>query len=187
MNKAEAAKYLNKSPRAVVRYAVQHKLSVRKTIVTGADGRAREVSDYDEEELKALKAELDMPTQTISPRVERNVAVVGKPVDVDMMNEFSERTAVAVASAIAELLARTPPAALMLEAKKATKRKPTKRKPNPAQIAYKLLLTIDEASALGVPRKQILEAIESGTLAAIETTDGARIKRTAFDSYIKKL
>jgi hypothetical protein len=71
MNIKEAAEQLERSERAVLRYKDAGRLSARKVKVKGEDGKTREVLDFDADEVKALKAELDSPSQTISPQVQR--------------------------------------------------------------------------------------------------------------------
>jgi hypothetical protein len=71
MNIQEAAKLLERTERAVARYLKAGRLSARKVKVKGKDGKTRDVLDFAEDEVRALKDDLDSPSPVLSPLVQR--------------------------------------------------------------------------------------------------------------------
>ena len=58
MNKKEAAEFLGLSEKTVERYKSSGKLSARLKRIIGADGKSRQVLDFNQSDLERLKREL---------------------------------------------------------------------------------------------------------------------------------
>jgi excisionase family DNA binding protein len=180
MNKKDAAEFLGVSVRAVERYTQQGKLSVTYT-----KGRTRPVAEYRQDELDALRAEINANLYHQRPAHE-------KPNPAN-----SEQAGGLVAISPAQALQRAPSeqsmtmfvAALSDALREAqTQRNGAGGAVSVADLAHKLMLSIDEAAALaGVSANHIYVAIRAGKLKAKIVGRGWRVKRPELDSYIKKL
>lgn len=158
MNKRDACKYLNASARSLARYAAQGKIGV-----TYLKGKRGNVAEYNDEDLERLKAELQQAITT-RPALERLPATPAS-LAVSQSNIGN----------VSDLLS------LIAVSLKESKRPPV-------AIESKPLLTLKECSALtGLSRDILRKAIQAGTLKGGIIGKGFKIKRTDFDSYIKKL
>jgi excisionase family DNA binding protein len=178
ITKDEAAALLDKTPRAVERYAAAGRLSV-----TYAKGKTRDIPQYDRAEVEALAEELQKP----STPARGTVATPGDNGDKGMSQ------AVAIRS---HALERQPSAEGMqtfaLMVADALRGAQTHANGTggavSVSIADKLMLSIDEAAALaGLSANHVREAIKAGRLKAKIVGRGWRVKRPDLDAYVKKL
>jgi excisionase family DNA binding protein len=163
MNKKEASEYLGISIRQVENYAKQNRLSVRKE-----KGKTGDIAVYDENELKALKKELD------SKRAARPSIVIeneGSSERREMIRASDSR--LSDVPKIFELIK------VLSDNKKAD---------IIVAISHKPLLKLDEAATLtGLSRDTLRKAIETKKLKGKMIGKAFRIKRDDLDEYIKKL
>jgi excisionase family DNA binding protein len=162
MNKKDAAEYLGISTRALEGHAQKGHISVRYV-----KGKTGDVADFDESELRQLKAKLD------SQRAPRGAVVTES-------NESSEGESRSLAR-----LSDVPEAALILRSALESLQAPAM--PTVA-IADKLTLSLVEAAQLaGLSRGHLREAIEKKKLKARIIGRGWRVKRQDLDDYVRKL
>ncbi len=172
MNKQEAANYLGCSVRAIERYTQKGRLSA-----TYVKGKTSPAAEYREEDLRALKVELDAELYPQRPAVET-------PSPAKSANLAHNPAALATLSASAS--SQSDFAALI----GAIVRESVQAAVAGVPVVGKLVLSLKEASAVaGIPRGRLLEAIESGKLKASKDTiaRGWRVKRDNLDAYVKKL
>jgi excisionase family DNA binding protein len=157
MTKKEAADFLGVTIRSIEGYAAKGKLHPAK-----AKGERGDISVYDEDELKKLKAEREQ------------VVYVERP-DMAQQSDAlttTARTAVTRRAELADLFRLFESA----------------RQPTIADIAAKTLLKLDEAQKLtGLSREILRAAIKAGKLKAKLIGRAWRIKKTDLDNYIQKL
>jgi excisionase family DNA binding protein len=163
-SKQEAANLLGVSSRAIERYTQQGKLSVQYQ-----PGKTRPVATYDEQELKALKADIDRELYARRPVVTR------EPNSDNPDQALSRLSANSNSQAISLLI----PA---LEAIRAASNTP------PVPIADKLILDLKEVQALThLSRGDLLEAIKSKKLKAAKRGRGWKVKKMELEEFIKRL
>ncbi len=176
MNKQDAAEFLGVSVRAVERYTQQGKLSVTYT-----KGRTRPIAEYRQDELDALRAEINANLYHQRPAHEKpNPAnseqaggLVAISPSLSLQRAASPQTIEALGQAIADALQGAQ-----------THANGTSSVP----LADKLMLSIDEAAALaGLSAHHVREAIKAGRLKAKIVGRGWRVKRPDLDAYVKKL
>jgi excisionase family DNA binding protein len=172
MNKRAAAEYLGISTRALEYYYTggRSELSVRKV-----RGQTGEVADFDEGELRKLKAKIDAKR---APRP----AVVREDSDQIESHEAESRS-------LARLSDVAPIRDLALALKSLSEGLQTPAKANAqVPVADKIILTLPEASALtNLSRNHLRQAIEDKKLKARIIGRGWRVKRDDLDAYVKKL
>lgn len=203
MNKEEAAKFLELSPRALERYAKQGKLSVRYE-----RGKTRPVALYDADELATLKAELERPlyrpattqnatnsdtksetaTDTENGKNETPGTTTNR--DENQLARFGEVVAISpdTMDAAAHLLSR-----LLVMAQSQGGQSPStsarSEAPMPTlNLGDKLLLTLPECSALtGLSRAVLRAAIEADELKARQIGRAWRVKREELEKWVSGL
>jgi excisionase family DNA binding protein len=157
MTKKEAADFLGVTIRSIEGYAAKGKLHPAK-----AKGERGDISVYDDDELKRLKAEREQ------------VVYVERPDAAQQTEALTTiaRTAVTRRTELADLLRLFENA----------------RQPTIADLAAKPLLKIEEAQKLtGLSRQTLREAIDKGRLKAKLIGRAYRVKQTDLAEYIKKL
>lgn len=159
MKKAEACELLKISDRSLARYAAQGKIAV-----TYHKGKRGNVAEYNDDDVKRLKDELAAPVGARKPAVER----VSNPDNTSLqtMSDFGDALQAALMRIASD--ARTPPAQV--------------------EIAFKLLLTLKEASALSnLSTDYLKQAIKAGKLKAAIIGRGWKVKRAELERFISKL
>jgi len=178
MNKQAAADFLGVSVRAVERYTQQAKLSV-----TYAKGRTRPVAEYRQEELDALRAEINANLYHQRPAHEKpNPAnseqaggLVAIPPSQALQRVGSEQSIQALGQAIADAL-------------RATQDGKGSGSVAIADLAHKLMLSIDEAARLsGLSANHIRGAIHDGTLKAKIVGRGWKVNPEVLKAYAARL
>jgi excisionase family DNA binding protein len=164
INKQAAADYLGVSSRAVERYTQQGKLSVQYE-----PGKTRPVAIYDEQELKALKTELDRELYARRPIVTREPNSDNPDQALARLSENSNSEAMSLLIPILK--------AVGIGNNKLS-----------IPIADKLILDLKEAQALThFSRADLLEAIKSKKLKASMRGRGWKIKRSELEKYVQNL
>lgn len=165
MNKQEAAEFLGVSMRALERYTQQARISVRYE-----KGRTKPTPVYEEEDLKAFKAQLEAPIH--------RPAVIAE-------DSANSRHSLALLSETSTL----PNSGAGLERLLTTLESLREHPPVTVQdIAVKPLLKLDEAQRLtGLSREILREAIKTGTLIGGKLGRAYRVKRKDLDAYVQKL
>ncbi len=178
MNKQAAADFLGVSVRAVERYTQQAKLSV-----TYAKGRTRPVAEYRQEELDALRAEINANLYHQRPAHEKpnpaNSEQAGGLVAIPPTQALERAGGEQGISMLASVLA---------DALRATQASGDGRQGalSIADLSLKLMLTEKEAAAYaGLSLADIERARDP--LKTIKTGAGWRVKRTALEAYVKRL
>ena len=166
LSKAEAAKYLGISTRALERYTQQGKIGVK--YVKGKRGKQ---ARYQSAELEELKKELS--TETHKPTVEQVSTVTDNlPVGISAL---VEKIALPITSHLA----------VLTEAVQNLQR--ASNRPF-VPIEEKLLLTLPEVQALtGLSRDTLRDAIKQNELSAKIIGKAWRIKRSDLEDYIENL
>ncbi len=137
-------------------------------------GKTRSVLVYDEEELRAFKAELE--TKTYKPTVDSTSTNLDK--DGAELSRFVE------VSQPLHLLEGLNHLADVLKAIREEQEIDRLTVP----IQHKLTLSLAEASALaGISRQRLRAAIKDGTLTAQVIGRGYRVKRTDLEDYVDSL
>ncbi len=171
MNKQEAAKYLACSVRAIERYTQKGRLSA-----TYVKGKTSPAAEYREEDLRALKVELDAELYPQRPSVEKPLAQTFS--DNLAHNPASLATLSAGASSQSDFAALI--GVIVRESVQAASAG--------VPIADKVMLNLADASALSsLSRGHLLAAIHTGKLQAKIIGRGWRIKRASLDAYVQKL
>jgi excisionase family DNA binding protein len=162
MNKQDAADFLGVSTRMIEQHAKRGRLSVRYV-----KGQRGDVADYDESELRALRAEHDSK-RAPRPSVSRD----------------SPETPEQGSQSIARLSDVRAPEFLQGLLALAAGRKSQPR----ADVGSKIMLTLADAAELSsLSENHLREAIRAGKLKGRIIGRGYKIKRVDLDSYIKKL
>src|SRR5688500_4153103 len=86
MNKTQAAKFLGVSDKTIERYKSSGKLSARMKRIVGADGKSRQVLDFNEADLERLKRELS--GQIVFPELTDGHAQTKTQTDTDRQTEL---------------------------------------------------------------------------------------------------
>lgn len=177
MTKQEAAELLGCSERQIERYVKDGKLSV-----TMKKGKTRPTPDFNENELRELKAELEKPIHKAI--VARHEIPTGGDNNDAGLSLLPSEPQLAALRQLFEAMSQKSAAALP----EATE-KPQKPLASIQDAALKLLLTADEAAAFaGVGRRAIDNAIKAGQLTAHRGLgQGRRIKRADLEAWVKKL
>ncbi len=185
MNKQEAAQYLACSVRAIERYTQKGRLSA-----TYVKGKTSPAAEYREEDLRALKVELDAELYPQRPAVEtpspaKSANLAHNPAALATLSNIAPQSDVRefVGMIVRESVKESVSAALEVTAG-------AKIAPSAVPISDKLVLSLKESAALaGISRDRLLSAIESGKLKASKDTIGRgwRVKRDDLDAYVKKL
>jgi excisionase family DNA binding protein len=184
MNKKEAAAYLGISTRTLEWHVKQKNIGARKV-----RGKTGEIADFDEGELRKLKAQIDerrAPVHAVerlsheSHETEaRNMTGLARLSDVSP-DQFMQMLAQAYTAGVSEVMQRLP---AMLP--------PAPNGHAPATIsdlAHKLTLSLVEAAQLsGLSRGHLRAAITEKKLKARIIGRGFRVKREDLDLYVRKL
>jgi excisionase family DNA binding protein len=167
ITKDEAARILNaKNVRTVERYAARGRLSV-----VYEKGTTRDVPMYDEDQVRALAAELRNPSTPTRPSVELP-ETAGSAIATRADNSDS-RMSQAVAIGFLERLSLLAGGA--------------KTQPQ-ANVGEKLMLTLADAAVLSsLSKDHLSEAIKAGKLKGRIIGRSYKIKRTDLEIYIRKL
>ncbi len=166
MNKQQAAEFLGVTTRAVERYTSQGKLSVRYE-----KGKTRSVAVYSEDELRALKSEIENPS-IHRPAVDPLPAAFDKDSSQALIPTNTEQ-------GLAEFVGFL---------RRASEAKESSPMPTISDIAQKIMLTLPEAALLtSLSRNHLRQAIEDKKLKARIIGRGWRVKRNDLDAYVKKL
>lgn len=185
MNKKDAANYLGISTRTLEWHVKQKNIGARKV-----RGKTGEIADFDEGELRKLKAQIE------ARREPSHAVVRDSPESPDSPDQSLARLSDVSPEQFAELLTRTYQAGaeaimqrlpLMLPAANDGGRTP---EPTISDLAHKLVLSLKEVSQLtGRSVARLREDCESGRLKAKknEIARGWRVKRDDLDSYVRKL
>jgi excisionase family DNA binding protein len=162
MNKRDAANYLGISTRALEGHASKGELSVRYV-----KGRTGDVADYDESELRKLKAKLDSK-RAARPAVTDNSPETreGEPRSLARLSDVQSGDLFQALLALAQ-----------------------KRKTQPqVSPSEKLMVTLKEAAEIvSLSPAHLREAINAKKLKGRIIGRGYKIKRVDLDAYIKKL
>ena len=171
MDIKETAAALNKTVRAVERYKAQGKLTARYIKQEGADGRTREVLDFDQEEVKALKAELEKPSRPLRPKI------AGKESLQVVAPTRTEQTDISnvTLSELVQIMRVLPSKAL------------SSTTLPPSELVHKVMLTMDEAEAYSGLTKHQLEKADGLKKHRLGRRGALLIKRADLDAYIKKI
>ena len=183
MNKKDAAKYLGITPRTLEWHVKQKNIGARKV-----RGKTGEIADFDEGELRKLKAQIDerrAPVHAVervsheSHETEpRNMTGLARLSDVSP-EDFMQMLARAYTAGVSQVMQRLP---AMLPAA------PNGHAHPPIPVADKLTLSLSEAARLsGLSRNHLRAAIEDKKLRARIIGRGWRVKRDDLDLYVKKL
>lgn len=162
MNKKDAANYLGISTRALEGHASKGELSVRYV-----KGRTGDVADYDEGELRRLKAKLDSK-RAARPAVMPD-SLEGREGEPRTLARLSDVAAPEWLTALAALT--------------------SDRKSQPrADVGSKIMLTLADAAELSsLSEYHLREAIKAGKLKGKIIGRGYKIKRADLDAYVKRL
>jgi excisionase family DNA binding protein len=172
MNKKEVAEFLDVGERAVERYVEQGRLSV-----SYEKGKTRPAPVYNDQEVRALKAELERKLYHKKPLVTRETA---NP-------DNGEQTALAPLSALPDFIQMIA-ATLEQQARMIAAVESKTPQKEEAAVADKLILKLSEASALtGLSRATLREAITARKLKAQIIGHAWRIKRADLEAYVRKL
>ena len=169
LTKQQAAEFLGVTIRTLERYTQEGKVGGRYE-----KGKTRSVMVYDEEELRALKAELT--TKTYKPAV-------------DQTPTNSDRDETALSRFVDVPQSLTLPEGLdrLVDVLKAIRSEQEVNRLT-VPIHQKLTLSIAEASALsGISRQRLRAAIKDGTLTAQIIGKGYRVKRIDLEEYVVNL
>ena len=183
MNKKDAAKYLGISTRTLEWHVKQKNIGARKV-----RGKTGEIADFDEGELRKLKAQIDerrAPVHAVlresheSHDTEpRNMTGLARLSDVSP-EDFMQMLARAYTAGVSEVMQRLP---AMLPAA------PNGHTSAAIPLTDKLTLSLVEASQLsGLSRNHLRAAIEAKKLKARIIGRGFRVKREDLDLYVRKL
>lgn len=163
MNKKAAAEYLQVSTRAIERYTAKGKLTPHYIA-----GKSGQVADYDQAQLEQLKQEMAAPMRIIRRKSDTRDNRLSHLSDLPNISQSL------TPAGLGEFLK------LMLAGESGKKRKAV------APVESKLLLSLDDAAALGFSRGELLDAIHAKKLKAHKRGKW-RIKRADLDAYVKKL
>jgi excisionase family DNA binding protein len=186
MNKKDAAIYLGISTRTLEWHVKQKNIGARKV-----RGKTGEIADFDEGELRKLKARIDerrAPVHAVervsheSHETEpRNMTGLARLSDVSP-DQFMQMLAQAYTAGVSEVMQRLPamlPAVPNGHAPAATPTIP---------VADKLTLSLVEASLVsGLSRNHLRAAIAEKKLRARIIGRGFRVKRSDLEAYVTKL
>ncbi len=165
MKKQDAIKYLNVSGKTLERYVKKGRLRQREDkSETGIP-----IVVYDDAEIEVLKAELQVA------RVETDTAT--DTTDTALATMPQEGRAVAlIAAVVRETL------------EQAQERATAPQKPGAADVAHKLLLSLEECQTLtGLSRGVLRAAIDAGDLKARRIGRGWKVKRNDLEEYVNGL
>lgn len=185
MTKQEAAEYLEVSIRALERYVQQGKISVKYQ-----KGKTRSTANFDEQELKAFKEELNQPSY--KPAIETRQNTTNSDSETNGDNQYRQiatedqyqKDSLALyegeASQFGEITTIDKLASII-------EGLIGKRTPN-LSISDKILLTISEAQELtGLSREFLRSSIGEGRLKAKLIGRTWRLKRCDLDEYVENL
>jgi excisionase family DNA binding protein len=176
MNKKDAATYLGISTRTLEWHVKQKNIGARKV-----RGKTGEIADFDEGELRKLKAQIDerrAPVHAVERVSHESHDTEPRLSDVSP-DQFMQMLAQAYTAGVSEVMQRLP--AMLPPA-------PNGHAPATISVADKLTLSLIEASQLsGLSRNHLREAIEAKKLKARIIGRGWRVKRDDLDLYVKKL
>jgi excisionase family DNA binding protein len=175
ITKQEAAALLDKTPRAVERYAAAGRLSV-----TYAKGKTRDIPQYDRAEVEALAEELQNP----STPARGTVATPGDNGDQGMSQ------AVAIRSHALERGGSEQSMTMFVAALSDALREAQTQENGVVDVPLrdKLTLSFKEASRLsGVPESRLREAYASGVLRGAKIGRGVRVSPDALKVFIGRL
>jgi excisionase family DNA binding protein len=164
MNKQQAAAEIGIGVRTLERMIANNEIAAFEV-----PGKTRSVIDVPESEVERVKSQRSHPTQIARPAIAQPDATA-PPAAIPPNLALEPRTW----ANLGEFLRQ----ALDVDAGK--KRKPA------APVESKLLLSLDDAAALGFSRGELLEAIHAKKLKAHKRR-GWRIKRSDLDAYYRKL
>jgi len=166
MNKREAAEFLGKTERAVERYAVSGRLSVRYK-----PGKTRPVADYDEGELVKLKHDLDNPSD-VRPLV-TSPAAADSPTPTNAVQLRQTASDALERQGSAEGMQTF--ALMVADALQSSQ-------------APKMLLTLtDAAEVSGLSASHLLDAIHSEQLDGRKIGRGFKIRPADLQEYAKRV
>jgi excisionase family DNA binding protein len=166
MNKKEAAAYLGVSTRTLEGHAAKGDLSVRYV-----KGKTGDVADFDESELRKLRAQIESKRAT-RPAVSRDTpeSPEDEPRSLARLSDVRPSEFVAAMAAALD---------------RARERNHIAPQIN---VGEKIMLSLDDAAALSsLSVNHLREAIRAGKLKGRIIGRGYKIKRTDLDSYVKKL
>ena len=162
MNKADAASFLGITPRALEYHVKQGNIGRR--MVRGKTG---DIADFDESELRRLKAEIDArraPTAAVVRETPESTE--GEP------------------RSLARL---SPPEALETWRGIAAAVLASKTRPQ-ADVGSKIMLTLSDCAALSsLSEHHLREAVRAGRLKGQIIGRGYKVKRADLDAYVRKL
>ena len=166
MNKKDAAQYLGISTRALEYHVTQGNIGRRMV-----KGKTGDVADFDERELRRLKATLD-EKRAPRPSIEREG------------QEGDEGTGSALAR-LADVRPAQEFAAVIAEALRLSRRRDNL---SPADLAHKLLLSLPECATLaGLSEHHLRQAVKEKKLKAKIIGRGYRVRRSDLEAYVRKL
>ena len=182
VNKKEAAEFLQVSEKTVERYKSAGKLSARMKRITGADGKSRQILDFNQADLDRLKRELS--NEVVYPEVTPRHAQTETQTDTDRQTQLDkvnlpneEFTIVRqtqtdnLIGAILERLERV-----------------FERQLEASNLQQKMMLDISEASTVsGLSKNYLRQSIKDATLKAKRIGRGWKVKRLDLDEFIKNL
>ncbi len=161
MNKKDAAALVGVSERMIEMHAKAGRISV--SYVRGPRG---DVADYDERELKKLKAEVDRR------RAARPAVTQDDPAPDPQTQALALRSALQPLEMLRQVLSLTP----------AGKSQPA------ADVGSKIMLSLPDAAALSSLSENYLRgAIRQGKLKAKIIGRGWKVKRVDLDAFVRKL
>jgi excisionase family DNA binding protein len=183
MNKKDAATYLGISTRTLEWHVKQKNIGARKV-----RGKTGEIADFDEGELRKLKAQIDERRAPVHAVVResheshdtepRNMTGLARLSDVSP-DQFMQMLAQAYTTGVSEVMQRLP--AMLPPA-------PDGHVAAAIPVADKLMLTLADAAALtSLSKDHLSAAIHAGKLKARIIGRGWKVKRDDLDLYVKKL
>ena len=169
LTKLQAAEFLGVTVRTLERYTQEGKIGGRYE-----KGKTRSVLVYDEEELRAFKAELE--SKTYKPAVDQTPT-----------NPDSEAAPLSRSVEAKQLLPLLDGLNHLTDVLKVIREEQEIDRLT-VPIHHKLTLSLAEASALsGISRQRLRAAIKDGTLQAQIIGKGYRVKRTDLEDYVDSL
>ena len=182
MNKKEAAEFLGVSEKTIERYKSAGKLSARMKRITGADGKSRQVLDFNQSDLDRLKRELS--NEIVYPEVTDRHAQTETQTDTDRQTPLDKVNSQNAEFVLVRQTQTDRQFLVLLDRLEFALYQHLEE----SSRSQKLVLTIDEASAIsGLPKNYIRQKIKDGQLKAQIIGRGWKVKRMDLDEFIKNL